>query len=54
MAPEGKLLVTKFEFAGSFGMCLRGDCHKAEVTPNLELLLTFGMIVPGICAQKLI
>ncbi len=39
---EGKVLVTKFEFGGSFGMSLEGDCHEVEVTPNLELLVTFG------------
>jgi hypothetical protein len=36
-SPEGKILVTKFEFGGSFGMSLQGDCHDIEVTPNLEL-----------------
>jgi hypothetical protein len=39
--PEGKLLVTKFEFGGSFGMSLHGDCHEVVVTPNLESLVTF-------------
>ncbi len=34
--PEGKFLVTKFEFGKSIGMSLEGDCHKVEVTPNLE------------------
>jgi hypothetical protein len=24
-------------------MSLEGDCHEVEVTPNLELLVTFGM-----------
>jgi hypothetical protein len=33
--PEGKFLVTKFEFGGSFGMSLEGDCHEVEVRPNL-------------------
>jgi hypothetical protein len=33
--PEGKFLVTKFEFGGSFGMSLEGDCHEVEGTPNL-------------------
>jgi hypothetical protein len=41
--PEVKFLVTKFEFGGSFVMSLEGDCHEVEVTPNLELLVTFGM-----------
>jgi hypothetical protein len=34
---EGKFLVTKFEFGGSFGMRLEEDCHEVEVMPNLEL-----------------
>jgi hypothetical protein len=25
-------------------MSLEGDCHKVEITPNLELLVTFGII----------
>jgi hypothetical protein len=33
---EGKFLATKFEFGGSFGVSLEGDCHELEVTPNLE------------------
>jgi hypothetical protein len=41
--PEGKFLATKFEFGASFGMSLEGDCHELEVTPNLELLVTFGV-----------
>ncbi len=41
--PEGKFLVTNYEFGGSFGMSLEGDCHELEVTPNLELLVAFGM-----------
>ncbi len=36
---EGKFLVTKFEFVGSFGMSFKGDCHEVEVTPNLEFLV---------------
>ncbi len=39
--PEGKFLVTKFEFGGGFGMSLEGDCYEVEVTPNLESLVTF-------------
>jgi hypothetical protein len=35
---EGKFLVIKIEFGGSFGMTLEEDCHEDEVTPNLELL----------------
>jgi hypothetical protein len=46
---EGKFLVTKFEFVGSFGMSLEGDCHEVEVTPNLEVLVTFGMSLEGVC-----
>ena len=49
--PEGKFLVTKFEFGGSFGMSLEGDCHEVEVTPNLELLVTFGMSLEGVCHE---
>jgi hypothetical protein len=45
---EGKFLVTKFQFGGSFGMSLEGDCHDLEVTPNLELLVTFGMSLEGV------
>ena len=43
--PEGKFLVAKFEFGGSFAMSLEGDCHELEVTPNLEFLVTFGIIL---------
>jgi hypothetical protein len=46
---EGKFLVTKCEFRGSFGMSLKGDCNEVEVTPNLEFLVTFGMTLAGIC-----
>jgi hypothetical protein len=51
MTPEGKFLVTKFEFGGSFGMSLEGGCHEVEVTPNLELLVTFGMSLEGVCHE---
>jgi hypothetical protein len=40
---EGKFLVTKFEFGGSFGMSLEGVCHKLytyfyyKCIPNLEV-----------------
>jgi hypothetical protein len=49
--PEGKflVLVTKFEFGGSFVMSLEGDCHEVEVTPNLELLVFFAMSLEGVC-----
>jgi hypothetical protein len=40
---EGKFLVTKFEFGGSFGMSLDEDYHELEVNPDLELFVTFGM-----------
>jgi hypothetical protein len=43
MSSEDKFLVTKFEFGESFGMILERDCHEVNVTPNLELLVTFGM-----------
>jgi hypothetical protein len=43
------MFVTKFEFGGSFGMSLDGDCHEVEVTPNLKLLVTFGMSLTGVC-----
>jgi hypothetical protein len=49
--PEGKFLVTKFEFGGSFGMSLDGDCHEIEVTPNLKLLVTFEMSLKGVCHE---
>jgi hypothetical protein len=45
------LLVTKFEFGGSFGMSLEGDSHELEVTPNLELLVAFGMCLDGVCHE---
>jgi hypothetical protein len=37
-----------FEFGGSFSISLEGDCHEVEVTPNLELLVTFGMSLEGV------
>jgi hypothetical protein len=30
-------------------MSLEGDCREVEVPPNLELLVTFGMSVEGVC-----
>ncbi len=48
---EGKFLVTKFEFGGSFGMSLEGDCHEVEVKPNLELLVTLSMSLEGVCHE---
>ncbi len=32
-------------------MSLEGDCHDIEVTPNLELLVTFGMSLEGVCNE---
>jgi hypothetical protein len=32
-------------------MSLEGDCHKVEVTPNLELLVTCGMSLEGVCHE---
>jgi hypothetical protein len=45
----GQILVTKFEFGGSFGTSLEVDCHEVEVKPNLELLATFGMSLQRVC-----
>jgi hypothetical protein len=45
---EGKFLVTQFELGGSFGMGLEGDCHEVEVSPNLELLVTFAVSLEGV------
>jgi hypothetical protein len=33
---------------GSFAMSMEADCHEVEVTPNLELLVTFGMSLEGV------
>jgi hypothetical protein len=30
-------------------MHLKGDCYEVGVTPNLELLVTFGMSLEGVC-----
>jgi hypothetical protein len=51
LKPEGKFLVDKFEFGGTFGMSLEGDCYEVEVTPDLELLVTFGMSLEGFCHE---
>jgi hypothetical protein len=32
-------------------MSLEGDCHEDGVTPNLELLVTFGMSLEGVCHE---
>jgi hypothetical protein len=35
--------ISKSELGRDLGMNLEGDCHEVEVTPNLELLVTFEM-----------
>jgi hypothetical protein len=47
---ESNFLAT-FEFEGSLGVSLEGDCHEFEVTPNLELLITFGKSLDGCCLE---
>jgi hypothetical protein len=32
-------------------MSLVGDCHKVEITSNLELLVTFGASLEGVCRE---
>jgi hypothetical protein len=32
-------------------MSLEGDCREAEVTPNLELLVTLSMSLEGVCHE---
>jgi hypothetical protein len=34
-------------------MILEGGCHEVEVTLNLELLITFGMTLEGVCHEFL-
>ncbi len=51
LSTEGKFLAPKFEFGESNGMSLEGDCHEAEVTPNLELLFIFGLSLEGVCQE---
>jgi hypothetical protein len=34
---RAQILVIKFEFGGSFGMSLEGDCHEVEDTPNFGI-----------------
>jgi hypothetical protein len=48
---EGKFLVIKFEFGGSFGISLEGDYHELVVTSNLVLLVTFSMSLEGVCQE---
>jgi hypothetical protein len=38
-----KVLVSKFEFGGSFGVNLEVDFQEVENTPYLKLLVTFDM-----------
>jgi hypothetical protein len=40
LQPEGKFLVTN--------LSLEEDCHEVEVTPDLELLVTFSMSFEGV------
>jgi hypothetical protein len=49
--PEGKVLVTKFEFGPSLGLSLRGNCDELENTLKLKLLVTFGMNLEGFCFE---
>ncbi len=51
LSTEGKFLIAKFEFGESFGMSLERDCHEVEVTPTLELLVTFDMSLEGVCHE---
>jgi hypothetical protein len=41
----------KFDFGGSLGVSLEGECHEFEVTPNLELLVTLGISLEGVCHE---
>ncbi len=41
----------KFGFERSFVMSLEEDYHEVEVTPNLELVVTFGMSFEGVCHE---
>jgi hypothetical protein len=51
MSSKGKFLFTKIGFGGSFGMSLEGDFYEVVVTPNLELLVTFGMSLVAVCHE---
>jgi hypothetical protein len=37
-----EFLIVKFEFRGSLSMSLERELYEFKVTPNLELLVTFG------------
>jgi hypothetical protein len=41
--PQGKFLVTKFEFGGCLVMSLERGCHSLKFTTNLEIWFTFGV-----------
>jgi hypothetical protein len=47
--PEGKFLVAKCEYGGSFVMSLEGDWYELEVTLIFEFLVTFAMSLEGVC-----
>jgi hypothetical protein len=32
-------------------LSLEGECHEVEVTPNLELLVTFGLSLERVCHE---
>jgi hypothetical protein len=32
-------------------LSLEENCHEVEVTPNLELLVTFGLSLKGVCNE---
>jgi hypothetical protein len=40
-----------YKFGESFGTSLEKDWHQVEVTPNLELLVTFGMSLEEVCHE---
>ncbi len=42
--------VVTYESRGQI-FSLEGDCHEVEVAPNLELLVTFGMSLKGVCHE---
>jgi hypothetical protein len=51
--PEGKFLVTKFEFGRNFCMSSEGDCHELKVTPNLELYDVGGSLTWALCISPI-
>jgi hypothetical protein len=32
-------------------MSLEADCHEVEATPNLKILVTFGLTLEGVCHE---